>query len=152
MGKKPRNTPGDSDQMYDAPLIEQYYQKYIADLSHFLPEGLIQVDIELLHRFNLFNYEKKVDPSLTRYFHVMESMEKITLINDQFVIWIVPDNNELTAKTNVLIALNKGGIPHLELAFQTSDVYNSSKLVLRILEKFLYEIQENEESLRSYQS
>jgi hypothetical protein len=50
----------------------------------------------------------------------------------------------------VLIALNQKGIPRLELAFLTTDVYNTSKLVLRILEKFLHEIQENEESLRPY--
>ena len=149
MSKKPRNTPG--GQMYDAPLIEEYFQKYISDLAHWLPEGQIQVDIDLLHRFNLLQYEKKKDPSLTRYFHVMESLDKITLVNDQFIIWIVPNSRDQVSSTTVLIALNKGGIPHLELSFQTSAVYNTSKLVLRILEKFLFEIQENEDSLKTYQ-
>lgn len=135
------------DRMYNPAQIEEYFKKYIHNLGQFLPDGVIEVDIDLLHRFDLLNYEKKQDPSLTRYFHVIEAMDKITLINDQFIIWIVPETTERSSKTYVLIALNKKGIPELELAFVTSDVYNSSKLVLRILEKFLHEIQENEDLL-----
>ena len=113
-------------------------------------EGVIRVDIEVLHHFNLLNYTKTHDSTLTRYFHVIESQEKITLINDQFIVWIVPENNSGHSQTYVLIALNHGGVPNLELAFLTSDVYNSSRLVLRLLEKFLFEIQENEDTLKTY--
>lgn len=138
------------DRMYNAQRLEEFYQKFIGDLNKYLPDGVIEVDIDLLHRFDLLNYERKQDPSLTRYFHVMESLEKITLVNDQFIIWVVPDTTGNIPRTYVLIALNKDGTPKLELTFVTSDVYNSSKLVLRILEKFLHDIQENEENLKSY--
>jgi hypothetical protein len=138
------------DKMYNEPLIEEYFRRYIQDLPQWLPEGVIEVDIDLLHRFDLLDRDESPDPSLTRYFHVIETSDKITLLNDQFIIWIVPQVEGEIAITLVLIALNKQGIPHLELAFSTADVYNSSKLVLRVLEKFLHEIQENEESLKPY--
>ena len=135
---------------YDTNLIEEYFHKFMEKMSSFLPEGPILVDIDLLEKLDLLNLDKKAESSLTRYFNVLESQDKITLINDEFVIWIVPDNTGSIPNTLVLIALNKDGIPHLELSFITSDIYNSSKLVLRILEKLLYDIQENEETLRPY--
>ena len=85
--------------------------------------------------------------SLDRYFHVVETDEKITLVNEQFVIWIVPENVENVCKTFCFIALNTEKIPRLETAFCVSGVYNSSKLVLRVLEKLLQEVIENEEAL-----
>lgn len=137
--------------MYSALKIEKYFEKYIRNLTHWLPEGIVDVDIDLLRRFDLLDYNsKKQDQLLTRYFHVVEGKDKITLVNDQFIIWIVPESTHRASRTYVLIALNREGTPYLELAFVTSDVYNSSKLVLRILEKFLFEIQENEESLKPY--
>ena len=111
-----------------------------------MPEGIIDVDLDLLHKMGLLHYHDSVkrDARLTRYFHVLESTDKITLINDLFVVWIVPDKIGHAAVTYTLIALNPDQ-PHLELAYSTSGVYNSSKLVLRILEKYLEEIQENED-------
>lgn len=136
--------------MYNASHLEEHFKKYITDLSKWLPEGVINVDIETLHHFDLLNYKKSYDSSLTRYFHVIESPEKITLVNDQFIVWIVPENSGGRSLTYVLIALNEKNTPRLELAFVTSDVYNTSRLVLRLLEKFLFEIQENEETLKPY--
>lgn len=136
--------------MYNASHLEEYFKKYVKNLNEWLPEGVMQIDIETLHHFNLLNYNKSYDSSLTRYFHVIESIDKITLINDQFIVWIVPENHEGLSQTYVLIALNQKGTPQLELAFVTSDVYNTSRLVLRLLEKFLFDIQENEEILKPY--
>lgn len=130
--------------------IEFYYKKLSSHLKDYLPEGLIEIDIDWLHRFNLLDYQNKTkEESLTRYFHVLEAQNKMTLINEQFIIWIVPETKDEISKTFVLIALNQNNHPKIELGFVTSDIYNSSKLVLRILEKFLHEIQENEESLKS---
>lgn len=129
--------------------LENSFKKYIKNITHWLPEGVIDVDINLLQRFNLLNYHsrEKQDPALTRYFHVVESPEKITLVNEQFVVWIVPEKIGDVPVTYTLIALNHSDQPQLELAFSTSGVYNSSRLVLRVLEKFLFEIQENEDIL-----
>jgi len=129
--------------------LDQYFKKYTSELSRWLPDGVVQVDLALLAEFDLLDtfFEEKVTPALTRYFHVVESFEKITLINDQFVIWIVPEKAEVP-KTLILIALNFADHLDLEIGFMTSGVYNTSRLVLRILEKFLFEIQENEEMLK----
>ncbi len=136
--------------MYDIKLLEKYFNKYIENLSENLPEGTINVDIELLKKFDLLNYHdsEKNDQALTRYFHVIESNEKITLINDEFIIWIVPEKLHDLPFTYTLIALNHPDHPQLELCFITTGVYNTSRLVLRVLEKFLFEIQENEEFLK----
>ncbi len=137
--------------MYDLKLLEKYYLEYMDNIQDHLPEGIINVDIELLKRFDLLNYNRKdsTDNGLTRYFHVIESNEKITLVNDEFVVWIVPEKIEDEHFTCTLIALNQGDHPHLELCFVTSGVYNTSRLVLRILEKFLHEIQENEAFIKN---
>lgn len=138
--------------MDNLSVLEECYKKYIKNLSEWIPEGVQIVDLALLQRHGLLNYNAREmhDPSLTRYFHVIESSEKITLINEQFIVWIVPEKFQNTALTYTLIALNSPGQPHLEMAFVVSGVYNTSRLVLRILEKFLQEIQENEEMLSKF--
>lgn len=129
--------------------IDQYYKKISKDLNRFLPDGLIVVDIDLLQELDLLNFHSfPNDPGFTRYFQVVESEEKITLINDQFVVWIVPEKRENEAYTYILIATNTPETPHLELAFRVSGAYNTSRLVLRLLERYLSDIQETEDSLR----
>lgn len=129
--------------------IEKYYKSYIKNINHLLPEGIVEVDLNLLQKHDLLSYHKKnnQNKALTRYFHVIETNEKITLINDQFIVWIVPEKLNYTPTTYTLIALNKDEEPHLELAFAASGCYNSSRLVLRLLETFLFEIQETEDCL-----
>jgi len=129
--------------------LEDYFKKFTVGLAGHLPEGVSIVDIHFLEKYNLVKTDlDKGDPALTRYFHVMEAPEKITLVNDQFIVWIVPENTGQENLTIVLVALNQDDNPRLETAFITSGVYNTSKLVLRVLEKVLFEIQENEDVLR----
>lgn len=130
-------------------VLEACFKKYIKNIVHWLPDGIISVDLELLHKLNLLHYYNKEydDPTLTRYFHVVDSGDKITLVNDQFVVWIVPDKTDDTSVTYTLIALNKDDQIQLELAFVTSGIYNNSRLVLRLLEKYLFEIQTTEDML-----
>lgn len=135
-------------------ILEEAYKKYTNNLSSWIPEGIIHVDLELLSRLGLIHQKNDLNqnPSLIRYFQVIESDKKVTLINDQFVIWIVPDKLESLPVTYTLIALNTPEGPQIEMAFSVSGVYNTSKLVLRILERFLHEIQETEELLSRFSS
>ena len=134
--------------MHNIALLDECFNEYLKNINNWAPDLLIQVDLSLLHQFGLLHFHPKTeDPSLTRYFHVIESAEKITLVNDEFVVWIVPEKFHEIQLTYVLIALNHPEKLHLELGFVTSGVYNTSRMVLRILEKFLHEIQENEEML-----
>ncbi len=138
--------------MNNIEKLEAVYKKYIQNLSDWLPEGIIRVDLVLLQEMNLLDFDKEIqkpDDSLTRYFQVIEQEDKITLVNEEYVIWIVPSSNEEIAATYTLVALNRvGREPELELAFSVSGVYNTSKMVLRLLEKFLADIQENEDALK----
>lgn len=135
----------------DINALNAYFKTYIEDLSHWLPEGLIFVDLFLLNEFGLLDFQEEntLEKGLTRYFQVAETEEKIILMNDSYVIWIYPENLEKETATFVLIALNQPAEPKLELAFCVAGVYNTSKLVLGVLEKFLEDIDENENSLKA---
>lgn len=140
--------------MSDLTLIEESFEKYMNNLGESLHDGVIEVDIVLLSDLDLLNFEAsqaKEDDALTRYFHVIESMEKITLINEEFVIWIVPDYLDHSPITFTLIALNHPKGPVLETAFSTTGIYNSSGLVLRVLDKFIQEIQETQSLIQKYE-
>ena len=127
--------------------LDSSYEQFMNNLPELIPDGILQVDIELLQKLGLLHEDPTTTQasSLTRFFHVVESKEKITLFNDQYVIWVVPEKTQDEPTTLVLIALNHQAKLHLEMAFATSGIYNTSKLVLRILEKVLAEIQETEE-------
>lgn len=140
--------------MHNLSILEEYYKKYIKNIYEWIPEGVSVVNLALLQRFDLlhFNRLEYRDPSVTRYFNVIESPEKITLINDEFVVWIMSDRVDVIPVTYVLIALNKSDYPKLEAAFMASGVYNVSKLILRVLERFLIDIQETESLLEHLDS
>lgn len=132
--------------------LEENYNMYISNISKWLPEGLIAVDIALLSHLNLLHSFNEPDmgihTNIARNFQVVETPEKITLFNSEFVVWIIPQREHKMPVTHVLIALEKGKNLHLELAFSAAGVYNSSRLVLRVLEKMLQEIQETENALQ----
>lgn len=134
--------------------LEACYKRYMSDIGKWLPDGIIEIDLAILHELDLLHFHgpKGVDSSLTRYFHVVESDEKLTLVNEQFIVWIVPEKGMPTGVTYTLIALNKEDEIHLELAFATRGVYNHSHLVLRLLEKYLLDIQNTEEQLAKLDS
>ncbi len=136
--------------MDDISHLEECYQKFIKNINSWVPEGIIDIDLKLLQKLNLLNYHKrdKNDPILTRFFNVIETTEKITLVNENFVVWIIPEKINNIPITYTLIAVNHPQGPHLELAFAASGVYNTSRLVLRVLEMFLLEIQETEDLLQ----
>jgi len=129
--------------------IEDCYKHYIKNIHSLVPEGITDINLNFLQRYNLLSYHRKnkQDSSLTRYFHVIETLEKITLVNDQFIVWIVPEKINHVPITYTLIALNNEKSPQLEVVFIASGCYNSSRLILRVLEAFLHEIQETEEML-----
>lgn len=141
--------------MHNLSQLEGYYKKFARELVDLIPEGVYFINLELLNHFDLLHFQpmtERKDAVLTRYFHVIESPEKVTLLNDEFVIWILPDKVNQSPLTYTLIALNRGEEePQLEVAFIASGVYNSSKLVLKVLEKFLVEIQETEKTLSKLQ-
>lgn len=127
--------------------LDSSYEGFIQNLPELIPDGIVVVDLQLLQGMGLLQEapHSNQDPSLTRFFHVVESKDKITLFNDQFVIWIVPEKIDNEPTTLVLIAVVSHSKLRLDMAFSISGIYNTSRLVLRVLEKLLSEIQENED-------
>lgn len=127
--------------------LDMCYEQFMNNLNEYAPDGIIDADLSFLQRLGLLHDEPENTPapSLTRYFHVVESKEKITLFNEQFAIWVVPEKINDEPTTLVLIAMSDRAKLRLELVFSTSGIYNTSRLVLRMIEKLLAEIQENEE-------
>lgn len=133
--------------------LEIDYQKYIGDLKQFAPDGIVEIDLSLLHELGLLSCveeEENEESALTHNFYVIESADKLTLFNQKYVVWIVPKLVDQTPTTYTLIALSDKKQTHLEMVFATAGVYNHSSLVLRILEKFLEQIEENEEEICKY--
>ena len=91
------------------------------------------------------------DEDFTQYFHVIETQEKVTLFNEQFIIWIVPKMEKENPITYVMVALNNKTKSNLELVFITSGVYNSPKYVLKILQHYLIDMLETEATLTAYE-
>lgn len=137
--------------MNNPAILEACYKRYMQDINKWLPDGIIDVDLHVLQKLGLLNFHTPMDndSALTRYFHVVESEEKLTLVNDQFIVWIVPEKNEEDPLTCTLIALNRDKDVQLELGFVTRGIYNSSRMVLRVLEKYLLDIQSTEDQLNN---
>lgn len=135
--------------MIDEDLLDFYYKTFTSNINRWLPEGFTEIDLALLHKYQMFDFSEEEKPSrnITHFFHMIESDDKLTLFNDQFIIWIVPDIEEDMPTTFTLIAIRQGDQLHLEIGFKTKGVYNTSHFLLNFLELFLAEIQENEETL-----
>ena len=134
--------------------IEEIYKQFINNLVDLAHDGLINVNLSLLHELGLldeFYDEDNSSDDLTQYFHVIESSEKVTLFNEQFLIWIVPKMEQDTPITYVMIALNAEEQTNLEVVFTTSGVYNTPKYVLRVLQHFLLDMLETEATLTAFE-
>lgn len=136
--------------MHNLSQLEEYFQKFIKQVHQGPAEQVMDVNLPLLKQLGLLNFYNlaSYNPALTRYFHVIETQAKITLINEEFVVWIVPEKNQGLTRTYTLIAINKKDKPSLELTLVNSGIYNNSRLILRILEKILHDIEENEAFIR----
>lgn len=138
--------------MLDPVQIEQIYKQFMTNLHDWAHDGILPIDLHSLHELGLLTslQNDMADPDdLTQYFHVIESVEKVTLFNDQFVVWIIPKMDEEVPMTYVLIALNHPEQPHLEIVFTTAGVYNTPRYVLRVLQHFLLDVLETEAALTS---
>jgi len=130
--------------------LEEAYQEFSRDLTKWVPDGILNVDLSLLHELGLLNtgvLEHGTSDELTHLFHVMETPDKVTLFNQQFAIWIVPQLINDTPSTLTYISLLAQNKPNLEIVFATSGVYNSPKYILKILQHFLEEVIDTEATL-----
>lgn len=139
--------------MLNPQKLEKAFKGFMNDLGKSVQDGIIDVDLGLLKRFDLLNKtpeeEKELQAQFPFYFHVIENQEKVTLFNNQFVVWIVPKVINEIPTTITLIALVHKDIPRLEIVFSTAGVYNTPKYVLKVLRHFLTEVIDTEEEIAS---
>ncbi|MDN3504743.1 MAG: hypothetical protein P0S95_04115 [Rhabdochlamydiaceae bacterium] len=140
--------------MVNPNKLEDSFEDYINDISSYAPDGVIEVDIFLLKQLGLLHHneddEKILQSQFPFYFHVVETDEKVTLFNSQFVVWIVPQIEDEVPVTLTLIALlNDEEHPNLEMIFSTSGIYNSPKCVLKVLRYYLTEVIDTEQVIDS---
>lgn len=130
--------------MIDPNTLEDSFQGFVKEIHKWLPDGIVEIDIEAMHRLGLLStqqIEAKHSDAITHYFHVMETPEKITLFNEQFAIWIVPQAQAALPKTLTFISLlNSDQKPNLEIVFSTEGVYNTPKYIMKILQQYLTEV------------
>lgn len=137
----------------DPERIENLYLSYVEDLSQCAHDGIVHVDLNLLNELGILENIQEEDEAddFTQYFKVIETEDKVTLFNEQFIIWIVPKVEGDLPITYVIIALNHDEKPHLEVIFTTSGVYNTPKYVLKILQHYLIDMLETEATLTAYE-
>lgn len=134
--------------------LEEVFVEFSQNLHQHAPDGVISVDMHLLHDLGLLKGDKidqsKTSEDLMHYFQVNETADKVTLFNEQFVVWILPQVIQETPLTLTFIGrLQKPTKPHLELVFSTTGVYNTPKYILKVLEHFLTEVIDTEAILSS---
>ena len=140
--------------MLNPMQIEEAYKDFTTNLPTLAHDGIIPIDLKFLHDEGLLEslQEDKTDSDdLTQYFHVIESVEKVTLFNEQFIVWIIPKMEGAQPLTSVLIALNHPDKANLEVVFATHGVYNTPRYVLKVLQHFLLDMLETEETLTSFE-
>ena len=133
--------------------LEEAYIDFTQNIRKWAPDGVLAVNLHLLHELGLLSDAEFNDTSsndLTHYFHVIETAEKVTLFNEQFAIWIVPKLIDEKPSTLTFISLILKDMKlNLEIVFSTSGVYNTPKYILKVLEHFLTEVIDNEQMISS---
>jgi hypothetical protein len=136
-------------------LIEKSYNKFIENLSYWIPDGIYFINLELLNQLDLLHFhpvqQKAVINEMMNDFQMIESLDKMTLIGPKFIIWMARSLNDGIPSTYTLIALNQGEQePILQVAIIAQGIYNNSSLILKVLEKFLEDINEVEKVICNY--
>lgn len=140
--------------MLNPSQIEDAYKEFMGNLPQWAHDGIIPINLNFLHDQGLLKTftEDKEDPDdLTQYFHVIESTEKVTLFNDQFIVWIIPRGEGEQPVTLVMIATVPQNKPNLEIVFTTNGVYNTPRYVLKVLQYFLLDMLETEATLTAFE-
>jgi hypothetical protein len=138
--------------MLNPNQIEEAYKGFMNNITECAHDGIIQIDLKFLHDTGLLKsiQDNKEDPDdLTQYFHVVESVEKVTLFNEQFVVWIIPQMESDQPVTVVMIALHQEDKAQLEIVYTTKGIYNTPRYVLKVLQHFLLDMLETEATLIS---
>ncbi len=140
--------------MLNPTQIEQAYKNFMGNLPGCAHDGILSVNLSFLYDQGLLDSlptNEDDSEDLTQYFHVIETPEKVTLFNEHFIVWIIPKMEGGEPVTFVLIATHQAEKAQLEIVFTTHGVYNSPRYVLKVLQHFLSDMLETEQTLTSFE-
>lgn len=131
--------------MLDPTLLDEKFITIIKNIPDAVPDGIIEINSQIIKSFGLNLDTSSKKSNVQSYFYVIEALDKITLINEQFIVWLYPYINGDTCRETITF-IARHDLPHfqLELAYSTKDQFNHPAIVLDILECFIHEIRENE--------
>jgi hypothetical protein len=125
--------------------LDTYFDNLTQNTKELLPDGIMDVSIKTLHTLNLLSegYTTNEIPA-SQLLQAVESEGKITLFNERFALWIVPQVGADPSATVVYVATHTNDEVKAELGFRTSGVHNKSKTILRLIDKFIADIQDTD--------
>jgi hypothetical protein len=131
----------------DESYLDEFFEKFSSNPAQYFPDGILDIDIKTLNEYNLLSEEKKSQRKIpiVHYLKIHDSQDRITLFNDHFAVWIVPEKDSFY--TTVYIAKFQDGDLKIEIAFRAEGLHNKSKTILRLVERFLTDIQETDSML-----
>ena len=137
--------------MINPEKLEKYFHQFTDDLSKWIQDGIQEIDENFVQRagINIDGQESNSLEDLPFYFHVIETDEKVTLFNNQFIVWIIPKIVNDESLTYTLICYLNENEPKLEVVFTTKQKFNSPKILIKTLRYFLTEMIDTESEIAS---
>ena len=133
--------------------LDAFFDHLQSHTSDLLPDGILDINVKTLHALHLLSDETPSSgaPRASTLLQAVESEEKITLYNEKFALWVAPQKNADPASTIVFIASRKDNEIKPEIAFRTTGIHNRSKTILKLIDRFLADIQETENVISRFE-
>lgn len=134
--------------MFNADRIEALFQQFLGELQNGGADRWVYIDNQLLANLGIAQEELELSSGQAQsYFFVLESNDKITLINQDFIVWLVPlkNENQRSQETLAIVARNTEKEPQMETIIHASGSYNTPDTILKVLDRMLKEIKENDD-------
>jgi hypothetical protein len=137
--------------MLNSSKLEKSFKEFTGNIQQWIPDGIVNITLPVLQELGLLNIEsfEENNDQLLQKFQVIETEDKVTLLDEQFVIWIVPQLLNESSTTLTYIALIKKDKPRLEIVFSTTGLYNTPRYILNLLQHYLLEMIDMESMILS---
>jgi hypothetical protein len=127
--------------------LDAFFDDLTQHTSDLLPDGILEINVKSLHALHLLSENISAPPGSTPASNLLQAIEsggKITLYNEKFALWVAPQKNADPSSTIVFIARRDEDALKPEIAFRTTGIHNRSKIILKLIDRFLLDIQETE--------
>lgn len=139
--------------MISIEQLDAFFDHLLSHTCDLLPDGILDINVKTLHSLHLLSDALPVSGGVpaSTLLQAIESGGKITLYNEKFALWIVPKKNADNASTTVFIARRTDDDIKPEIAFRTIGIHNRSRTILKLIDRFLADIQETETVISKFE-